>query len=243
MQNSPIDLDRLCRDLGSYLFNCNGVPNVSKTEAFMSHEHRDEIAAPRELLLRYPDINIHVASETVAVLKNKAKTGVASDVVSSFLQNFRKTFLIHETFNIYRVGDCLPVDGLWMIRLEHDSPDVMFRSRVTFGFAKPGLFCFLPEATGRFLLKHSVDLARMLDAKYVIVSPPSRMHLVFREDVEEVRRRLKPLGVVPVMAVNNLRAEDVAGKVVLSDEFRALPEGFAVLPKIIPSVQDVETLL
>jgi len=243
MQNATIDLESLRQDLGSCLFNCNGVPNVPKTEAFMSHEHRDEIAAPRELLLRYPDIIIHVASETVAVLKNKAKTGVASDVVSSFVQNFRKNFLIHETFNIYRVGDCLPVDGLWMIRIEHDSPDVMFRSRVTFGFAKPGIFCYLPEATGRFLLKHGVDLARMFEANYVIVSPPSRTHMIFREDVEEFRRRLKPLGAVPVMAVNNLRAEDVAGKVVLSGEFRALPGGFAVLPKIIPSVHDVEMLL
>jgi hypothetical protein len=136
-ENLPVTLECLSRDLGSYLFNCNGVPTLQKTEALMSHEHRDEIVAPRELLLRYPDITIHVASETVAVLKNKAKTGVASDVVSSFIYNFRKKFLVHETFNIYRVGDCLPVNGFWLIRLEHDSPDVMFRSRVTFGFAKP----------------------------------------------------------------------------------------------------------
>ena len=105
MDNSAIDLECLNRDIGSYLFNCNGVPNTLKTEALMSHEHRDEIAAPRDLLLRYPDIIIHVASETVAVLKNKAKTGVASDIVSSFIYNFRKNFLVHETFNIYRVGD------------------------------------------------------------------------------------------------------------------------------------------
>lgn len=243
MANSAIDLECLSQDIGSYLFNCNGVPRLPKTEALMSHEHRDEIAAPRELLLRYPDITIHIASETVAVLKNKAKTGVASDIVSSFVHNFRKNFLVHETFNIYRVGDYLPVNGLWMIRLEHDSPDVMFRSRVTFGFAKPGVFCYLPEATGRFLLKFGVDLVRMLQAKYAITSPPSRMHLIFREDVEEFRRKLKPLGVVPVLTVNNLSEEDVAKKVVLSDEFRALPEGFAVLPKVIPSVQDIEALI
>ena len=243
MENLPVNLDCLSRDLGSYLFNCNGVPTLQKTEALMSHEHRDEIVAPRELLLRYPDITIHVASETVAVLKNKAKTGVASDVVSSFIYNFRKKFLVHETFNIYRVGDCLPVNGLWMIRLEHDSPDVMFRSRVTFGFAKPKLFCFMPEATGRFLLKYGVELTRMLEAKYVIISPPSRMHLIYREDIEEFKRRIKPTGAVPVLAVNSLNAEDTGGKVVLSDDFRALPQGFAVLPKVIPSVYDVETLL
>jgi hypothetical protein len=102
----------------------------------------------------------------------------------------------------------------------------------------------MPEATGRFLLKYGVELTRsMLEAKYVIISPPSRMLLIYREDFEEFKRRIKQTGAVPILAVNNLNVEDTGGKVVLSDDFRALPQGFAVLPKVIPSVCDVETLI
>jgi hypothetical protein len=64
----------------------------------------------------------------------------------------------------------------------------------------------------------------MLEAKYVIISPPSRMHLIYREDIEEFQRRLNHRA-VPVLAVNSLNAEDTGGKWFLSDDFRALPKG------------------
>jgi hypothetical protein len=45
MENLPVNLD-VGAETRFIFFNCNGVPTLQKTEALMSHEHRDEIVAP-----------------------------------------------------------------------------------------------------------------------------------------------------------------------------------------------------
>ena len=232
-------MDKICEDLGQYLFGVCGVQNIVKKECFLCHEHWDEIPSPRELLLKFPEIKVHMAAETASVLRAKARRGPVPDVVSAFCENFRANFILHETFALYRVGDFLPVDGLWMIRLEHDSPDVMFRSRVAFGYAVPKFFCYFSEATSRFLLKHGLRIIEKLEPKYVIIAPPNRMHFIFREDLEDFGEQVKQIGSALALSCNSIIAEDIGGKLVLSDELHSLPKGCAVLPKVVPSLRDI----
>jgi len=225
-----MNVEKIREDLGSFLFGVCGVPGVPKREVFISHEHRDEVPDPGDLLLKCPDAVVYMSNETLAVLKGKVGT---QSVLAAFRVNFKDRFKVRPTEYMW-YGKVWDVNGACMFRIEHDSPDPMFRSHVAFGFAKKELFCYFSETTGRFLIEYGERILDQVKPKYVLVSPPSAMHRLSIRQLEEFNRRIDGLSFTLLMAAGFLRSDEV----LLSEEVGVEPCCFIVLPKIVDSVFD-----
>jgi hypothetical protein len=224
------EIDRVREDLGPYLFGVCGAPNVVKRDVFISHEHRDEVPDPGELLRKYPDATVHISRETLAVLMSKAGIQV---VPVALKVNFRDRFKVYLTDYMW-YGEVWDVDETLMFRIEHDSPDPSFRSHVAFGFAKRGLFCYFSEATRKFLMEYGEQIMRQVEPKYVVVSPPSYMHKLSVDHLAKFERMVDKSSATPLMVASFINDE----KLLLSEEVGVQPSGFVILPKQVKSVFD-----
>jgi uncharacterized protein YlzI (FlbEa/FlbD family) len=224
------EIDKVHEDLGPYLFGVCGVPKVVKREVLISHEHRDEVPDPGELLRKYPDVTVHMSRETLAVLRGKAGIQV---VPAAFKVNFRDRFKVYLTDYMW-YGRAWDVDGILMFRIEHNSPDPSFRSHVAFGFAKRKLYCYFSEATGKFLMEYGEQIIRQVEPKYVVASPPSYMHKLSVEHLAKFKRTIESLSAMPLMVASFINGE----KLLWSEEVEVQPNGFIVLPKQVKSMFD-----
>jgi hypothetical protein len=87
-------------------------------------------------------------------------------------------------------------------------------------------------------------LIEKYDPSYVIIAPPSDVHLIYREEVEEFVRWLEQGNRIPVAIINWLPASEVKNKVILGQELQEkfkmpIPPSCYVLPKIVQSFLDV----
>jgi hypothetical protein len=223
-------VDEIREDLGAYLFDVCGVPMVPKSECLISHEHRDEVPDPRDLLLKYPNAAVYMSSETLAVLMGKEGM---QGVLMALRVNFRERFRVCPTEYMW-YGRVWDVNGILMFRIEHDSLDPTFRSHVAFGFAKPKLFCYFSEATGKFLMEYGERIVRCMEPKYVIVSPPSFAHKLSVQHLEKFKRLVRNSSATPLMVANFLTDE----RLLRSEEVGVEPSSFLMLPKQVKSVFD-----
>jgi hypothetical protein len=225
------EMNKLNENLGQYLFGVCGVPGVAKRHVFISHEHRDEVPDPGELLRKCPDAIVHISGETLAVLMGKA--GLQA-VPIALKVNFKDRFKVHLTDYMW-YGKVWDVGEVLMFRIEHDSPDPSFRSHVAFGFAKRGLFCYFSEATGKFLMEYGEQIIRQVEPKYVVVSPPSYMHKLTAEHLARFKKTVEESSTEPLLIANFVVSEQL----LLSEEVGVQPSGFIILPKQVKSVFDV----